>query len=116
MLVEEILQQPKYMFGRETQSLDEGRYVTMSRMQAAMGIEVLKPENLYVSPEKMFKCAHVLQTFDPSHFVKVTVGIPMVISVLQSLGTERHHELTAQVLDGEVKTFISQIMNRANLL
>lgn len=102
-LTEEILKNPKFMFGTEPKSLDEERYVSTKRMQAVVGdIEVMKPENFLISPEKLSKGAYLLQTLEPSHLIKTSISVPMVISVLQSLGTSRHQELIAQVMDREV--------------
>lgn len=101
-LVTQILEDPKMMFGREPRSLDDERYFAMKRIQAMEGIEVLKPENMFASAEKLSKGVHILQTWDPSLLIKLSIGVPMAISVLQSLGTKRHEDLIPQILTGEV--------------
>lgn len=101
------------MFGAEPKSLDEERYVAMKRMQAVRDTEVMKPENLFMSPEKFSKSGYLLQTLEPSHLVKISISVPMVISVLQSLGTSRHQELIAQVMDKEVNESFLCLISRS---
>lgn len=84
----------------------------MKRMQGVAKIEVLRPESLFGNPEKISSAAYILQTWDPNHFVKITVALPMSINVLQSLGTDRHQELINQTLDGQVRNLKICILRR----
>lgn len=94
------------MFGVIPKCLDEEKYVATRRLQSLSGLEVLKPENLFTNPEKISRGVHILQTWDPSIIIKLTAAFPLVISVLQSLGTEVHQDLIQQVLNGEVMIVI----------
>lgn len=75
-------------------------------MKAIAQLDILKPENYIVNPEKINRGVHILQTWEPSHVVKLTIAFPMTIGVLQSLGTEKHQDLIEQVLKGEVIRYV----------
>lgn len=89
-------------FGTAPKSLDDERYLAMKRTRTLGELEIMKPENLFTNPEKISRGVHILQTWEPSLLVKLTIAYPMVISVLQSLGTSRHYTLIDQVVNGEV--------------
>lgn len=91
-------------YGAIAKTLDDERYFALKRMQTIGEFDVLKPENYLVNPEKISRGVHILQTWEPSHVVKLTIAFPMTLGVLQSLGTEKHQHLIEKVLKGEVIT------------